>query len=256
MLAPIAERYHEAVRVLAAMHASDLPPAIGWAEGRYDIPPYDLEALCFEASLLVQWYAPHVLGVHVASGAAVTFENIWRKALEPVAAAPATWVLRDCHSPNLIWLPRREGLQRVGLIDFQDCVLGHPAYDLVSLLQDARVDVPAALEWDLLTAYISQRQSDDPAFDVAGFASAYAILGAQRAAKILGIFVRLDKRDGKPDYRRHIPRVLAAFQRNLSHTALADVRAWCAGFVPAILGDTPGADDVQGATTESGEQNS
>jgi aminoglycoside/choline kinase family phosphotransferase len=144
-------------------------------------------------------------------------------------------VLRDYHSPNLIWLPDREGLQKVGIIDFQDCVQGHPAYDLVSLLQDARVDVPDELELKLLTHYTRQRRHDTPEFDMSAFAMSYAILGAQRATKILGIFARLDRRDGKPQYLAHLPRVERYLAKDLAHPDLAALRAWYAEYLPRLL---------------------
>ena len=106
--------------------------------------------------------------------------------------APATWVLRDFHSPNLLWLPEREGVARIGLLDFQDAVMGPAAYDLASLLQDARVDVPEMMEIALLSRYTRARRAADPGFDAPAFAKAYATLAAQRASKILGIFARLD----------------------------------------------------------------
>ena len=111
----------------------------------------------------------------------------------PIVEAPATWVLRDFHSPNLLWLPEREGVARVGLLDFQDAVLGHAAYDVASLLQDARVDVPEMMEIALLSRYTRARLAAEPGFDAPGFARAYATLAAQRASKILGIFARLDR---------------------------------------------------------------
>ena len=146
-----------------------------------------------------------------------------------------TWTLRDFHSPNLIWLEEREGLAKVGLIDFQDAVLGHPAYDLVSLGQDARVDVPAALELRLLAAYGAARRADAPDFDLASFARAYAILGAQRNTKIAGIFARLDKRDGKPDYLKHLPRIEGYLRRNLEHPALAELKGWYQAHMPKLF---------------------
>ena len=128
------------------------------------------------------------------------FLAIWRELLAPILASPTTWTLRDYHSPNLHWLAQREGLARIGLIDFQDAVIGPPAYDLASLLQDARVDVPDDLEMRLAALYVRRRSAADPDFDAERFAAAYAAMGAQRATKILGIFARLDKRDGKPQY--------------------------------------------------------
>ena len=182
--------------------------------------------MLIEVELLVDWYVPHVIGSTASGSVRSSFVNLWRAALEPIIAAPATWVLRDFHSPNLIWLPERDGLKRVGLIDYQDAVLGHPAYDVVSLLQDARITVPQDLELKLLGHYARQRRVADPAFDMSAFAQAYAVLGAQRNTKILGIFARLDRRDGKPQYLKHLPRIEAYIRRDLSHPALADLRAW------------------------------
>jgi hypothetical protein len=148
--------------------------------------------------------------------------------------------LRDYHSPNLLWLPAREGLARVGLLDFQDAVLGPPAYDVASLLQDARVDVSADLELRLLGHYAKARKAADPDFDVGAFAGSYAIMGAQRATKVLGIFARLDKRDRKPQYLRHVPRVEAYLTRNLRHPALASLKVWYDAHLPRLGGgDAP-----------------
>ena len=198
--AVVVERYAEAVAALARLHAGARPATLPDGDGgTYAIPPYDIEALTIEVELLPEWYAPHLAKVMPSSGAKANFLKLWRDTLEDVLAAPPTWTLRDYHSPNLLWLPDREGPARVGMLDFQDCVLGHPAYDVASLLQDARVTVPADVELRLLGHYAMARRRQDARFDMAAFfAKAYAILGAQRATKILGIFARLDKRDRKP----------------------------------------------------------
>ena len=143
-------------------------------------------------------------------------------------------MLRDFHSPNLLWLPEREGTARVGLLDFQDAVMGPAAYDVASLLQDARVDVPEMMEIGLLSRYTRARRSADAAFDAPAFARAYATLAAQRASKILGIFARLERRDRKPQYLRHLPRVWAYLQRSLAHPALAPLAAWYRANVPPL----------------------
>lgn len=228
---PIPERYGAATVLLAALHARDLPARVD----SYAIPPYDLDALSIEVELLADWYAPHVANAGLGSGARATFVNLWRDLLGEIVAGPRTWTLRDYHSPNLLWLPQREGLRRVGLLDFQDCVIGHPAYDVASLLQDARVTVPDALEMRLLGLYLRARREADPSFDIETFARAYAIMGAQRATKVLGIFARLDKRDGKPQYLAHIPRVRHYLQKDLAHPALASVKAWCEAHLPELL---------------------
>jgi tRNA threonylcarbamoyl adenosine modification protein YjeE len=232
----IVDRYTEAVGALALLHAQSLPTSLPDGKGgTYEIPPYDIEALTIEVELLPEWYAPHIAKVMPASGAKANFLALWRKVFDDVVAAPPTWTLRDYHSPNLLWLADREGPSRVGMIDFQDCVLGHPAYDVASLLQDARVTVPGDVELRLLIAYAQRRRMTDPSFDMPAFAKAYAILGAQRATKILGIFARLDKRDHKPQYLVHIPRIQTYLQKNLAHPALAELKLWFEQNVPSIL---------------------
>ena len=224
---PIPERYAQAVEVLARLHGMDLPDTLPVPTGgEHRIPSYSLDALGIEVELLTDWYAPHIARAVLSSGVKANFASLWRAALAPVVAAPATWSLRDYHSPNLLWLPEREGVARCGLIDFQDCVMGHPAYDLVSLLQDARVTVPDELELKLLGYYARLRREAEPDFNMAAFASAYAALGAQRATKILGIFARLDKRDRKPAYLAHLPRVTRYLVKGLTHPSLADLSAW------------------------------
>jgi len=141
-------------------------------------------------------------------------------------------VLRDFHSPNLIWLPEREGIARVGLIDYQDAMLGPSAYDVASLLQDARVDIPETMEVAQLAQYVRKRREKEPNFDPSDFIRLYATVAAQRASKILGIFSRLDRRDGKPQYLRHIPRVWDYLQRSLAHPSLAVLKDWYAAHVP------------------------
>jgi aminoglycoside/choline kinase family phosphotransferase len=165
----------------------------------------------------------------VPASARVEFVKLWRGLLAPIVAGSRSWTLRDYHSPNLLWLPDRPGLAQLGLLDIQDTVIGHPAYDLASLLQDARVEVPPELEIRLLAAYAHQRKRANPNFDMTGFAAAYATLGAQRATKVLGIFARLDRRDGKPQYLAHLPRLKKYLVRNLAHPVLRDLRLWYEG---------------------------
>jgi tRNA threonylcarbamoyl adenosine modification protein YjeE len=233
---PIADRYLEAVAVLAHLHAHKLPemlPVEG--AGFYHIPPYDLDALLIEIELILDWYAGHLAPTIISSGARATLINHWRQVLIEIANAPTTWTLRDYHSPNLLWLPEREGLAHLGLLDFQDCVLGHPAYDVVSLGQDARVTVSDELELKLLGHYAQLRRGSDPDFDIVAFARAYAILGAQRATKVLGIFARLDRRDHKPQYLAHLPRVENYLKKSLRHPALVEIKAWYEANLPRIF---------------------
>jgi len=232
--APVEARYAVAVELLAELHREQLPDALPVEDGvEYKLPRYDMEALLIETELLLDWYLPK-LQTKVSDSKRDLYLALWRDALVPVTEAPATWVMRDYHSPNLLWLPEREGVSRIGLLDFQDAVMGNGAYDVASLLQDARVDVPEMLEIALLSRYTRARFADDKNFDAAGFARAYATLAAQRASKILGIFARLERRDGKPQYLRHLPRVWGYLQRSLAHPALAPLNAWYRANVPAL----------------------
>ncbi|HZS65388.1 MAG TPA: tRNA (adenosine(37)-N6)-threonylcarbamoyltransferase complex ATPase subunit type 1 TsaE [Xanthobacteraceae bacterium] len=232
--APIEERYQTAVDLLAALHAQTLPQTLPVSPRvDYRLPRYDIGALLIEVELLADWYLPR-LNAPLSPLRREAFVGLWRTALQPALDAPRTWVLRDFHSPNLLWLPEREGIGRIGLLDFQDAVLGPAAYDLASLLQDARVDVPEALEIAMLGRYARQRRRSDPSFDTAQFVKIYAIMAAQRATKILGIFARLDRRDGKPQYLRHMPRLWNYLQRSLAHPSLASLKAWYGAYVPAL----------------------
>jgi len=229
--APIEERYEAAVDLLLSLHRRKLPERLPVAPRReYFIPTYDIDAFLIEAELLLDWYLT-AAGVKVTDSLREEFTALWRQALAPAIEAPPTWVLRDYHSPNLLWLPERESVARIGLLDFQDAMMGPPAYDLASLLQDARVDVPETLEVTLLSRYVRGRLYDQR-FDAPGFARIYATLAAQRATKILGIFARLDRRDGKPQYLRHIPRLLRYLNRSLAHPDLAPLKAWYAAILP------------------------
>jgi tRNA threonylcarbamoyl adenosine modification protein YjeE len=232
--APIEARYEVAADLLAQLHREPvhdlLPvePGIG-----YEVPRYDMEALLIEVELLPDWYLPK-FDAKISDNKRDLYLSLWRDALLPVATGKTTWVLRDFHSPNLMWLPQRHGTARIGLLDFQDAVMGSPAYDLASLLQDARVDMPEMMEIALLSRYTRARLIADPAFDAPAFVRAYATLAAQRASKILGIFARLEKRDGKPQYLRHLPRVWAYLQRSLAHPALAPLQTWYKLHVPKL----------------------
>ncbi len=236
---PNGARYAEAVGLLVDLHGRDLPDSLPVGEDLYRLPAYDSEAMLVEVELVIDWYAPAVARVAVPSGARMQFLAIWRELLQPTLAARTTWTLRDYHSPNLHWLPQREGLARIGLIDFQDAVIGPPAYDLASLLQDARVDVPEDLEMRLAALYVRRRTAADSDFDAERFAAAYAAMGAQRATKILGIFARLDKRDGKPQYLAHLPRIERYLARNLAHPLLKPLALWYQNHLPRALGQSP-----------------
>ena len=189
--------------------------------------------MLIETELLLDWFLP-LLGATPSDEVCDSYIALWRAALTPALTAQPTWVLRDYHSPNLLWLPERDGAARVGLLDFQDAVMGPAAYDLASLAQDARVNVTESMEIALLSRYTRARMKADPDFDARAFAQLYATMAAQRASKILGIFARLDRRDGKPQYLRHMPRVWAYLQRSLAHPALAALAAWYRINVPPL----------------------
>ncbi len=234
---PNAARYAEATALLADLHERAPPGELPVDGEIYTLPVYDCEAMLVEVELALDWYAPTVARVNPPSGARMQVLGLWREALAPILAQPTTWTLRDYHSPNLHWLENREGLQRLGLIDFQDAALGPPAYDVASLLQDARVEVPDDLDLRLLALYARRRAATDPAFDAKAFTTSYAVMGAQRATKILGIFARLDKRDGKPHYLQHLPRIERRLAKNLAHPLLQPLKLWYQAYLPRALGD-------------------
>jgi len=231
---PIAERYGVAVDCLAALHRRQWPRRVSLPDGSgYEVPPYDAAAMTIEVELLIDWYAPHRHGRRLDAAAEEEFRALWRAAFVRLVAAEDSWVLRDYHSPNLIWLETRVGVGRIGIIDFQDTVVGPAAYDVASLLQDARVTVPDDLEAALLDRYAAARAKAGD-FDETAFRAAYAIMAAQRATKVLGIFARLDKRDGKPAYLAHMPRVARYLAKSLRHPVLQPLAVWYDTHLPEI----------------------
>jgi len=217
--------YSDAVQALAQLHALPAGP----------FPQYDMAVYTREAGLLTDWYCP-AMGLDVDVPA---YHGAWQETLAPMLdrQQPGVTVLRDYHAENIMLLgPDQMGAGRQGLIDFQDALVGHPAYDLVSLLQDARRDVPLDLERRMIGEYLAAVDAGPD------FMADYARLGAQRNAKIVGIFARLWKRDGKPRYLPFIPRVWAALERDLSHPALAPVAAWFDDNIPQELRDSFGGE--------------
>lgn len=183
------------------------------------LTPYDIDAYMREVRLLSQWYMPAMSLPFDQS----EFDNVWRQALKPVADVQKVTVLRDYHAENVMLLD--DGAQ--GLIDFQDALIGHPAYDLVSLLQDARRDVSPELEAAMLQHYKSTTNASGD------FDHHYALLGAQRNTKIIGIFTRLWKRDGKDRYLSFLPRTWGLLERDLAHPELVGLKAWFDKNIPA-----------------------
>jgi N-acetylmuramate 1-kinase len=225
---PVLERYAAAARLLAEIHARSWSDTIPVSGGYVHIvPPYDRGAMMIEAELLIDWYLPHISGREVERKTRDEFVDAWKAVLAPLASSECSLVLRDYHSPNLIWRDDRAGLDRIGIIDFQDAVIGPAAYDVASLAMDARVTIAPEFETSVVQAYTAARESKG-SFDRRGFEEAYAIMGAQRNAKILGIFVRLHRRDGKKRYLQHLPRIREYLRRCLRHPTLAPVAAFCA----------------------------
>ena len=223
---PIPERYIAAAELLAEMHTRTWPRRIEVAAGvMHEIPLYDRGALAIETELLTDWYLPHRTGSRPDEALRAAYAAAWGQVFDLLDDAEKTLVLRDYHSPNLIWRADRQGHDRLGLIDFQDAVIGPAAYDVASLAMDARVDVPPELERAVVEAYCAARAAQG-GFDRAGFDIAYAAMAAQRNSKILGIFVRLNLRDGKPAYMNHLPRIRDYLSRALAHPALGALRAF------------------------------
>ena len=212
--------YRAAVDALIVLHQLPPGPFIDYTMSEYQR----------EAALFVEWYCT-ARDLYIDVDA---YKAAWEDTLRTILPRqrPGVTVLRDYHAENIMLLG---SLQKQGLLDFQDALVGHPAYDLVSLLQDARRDVPAELETAMFDYYCQKTQveKDD-------FLADYALLGAQRNAKIIGIFVRLWRRDGKPRYLDMIPRVWNLLERDLTHPALGPVAAWFDDNIPAELREAGG----------------
>jgi aminoglycoside/choline kinase family phosphotransferase len=222
--------YALAVDTLVALHRAVA------ARGLPALPPYDETRLLDEAALLVDWYAPSVLGAALPAAARGDYLARWRKILPRAALPAATLVLRDYHVDNLMLLPGRPNVRACGLLDFQDAVVGPASYDLVSLLEDARRDVPAALRLQMTERYLAAF----PGLPRAGFMRSAAILAAQRNAKIIGIFTRLWRRDGKPQYLPHIARVWRLLDDDLAREpALAPIADWLDRHLPRAVRRPP-----------------
>lgn len=229
-----------AVDVLIALRRAPPPRDLPLPDGTsWHLPRFDRAALEIEIGLLLEWYWPAVKGSAVPADVQAEFEALWSPVLDRMLAEPPGLFLRDFHSPNLFWLPDRHGDRRIGVIDFQDALAEPWAYDLVSLLQDARVDVPADLEADQKARYRTLAATVDPAFDAARFDWTYAAFGAQRNTRLIGLWVRLLRRDGKPGYLQHMSRTWDYLARNLAHPDLAALQGWYDRHLPIAVRNTP-----------------
>lgn len=197
-------------------------------------PRYDMDVHLDELGIFTDWFAPAVAPGADIPAFAFAWRDLWRRALSPVASRFDTLVLRDFHVDNLMLLPDREGVARCGLLDFQDGIVGPCEYDLVSLLQDARRDLSPGLEARMLAHYIAR--APDRLGPESDIRHRYALLGAQRHARILGVFVRLCRRDGKPRYLQYIPRVLAQFATAVEDANLNDIKGLLDRALPGWMG--------------------
>ena len=224
-----AELYKAAVEVLAKLHQEKAPDVL--APG---IPlfAYDEIALIAETDLMLEWFLPLALSRQASEAEYREHRALWRAALEAIAESEPVFVHRDYHAQNLMWLPERTGLARIGLIDFQDAVAGSRAYDLISLTEDARRDVSPELGEIATAHYLSTARAHGAAPDETSFRAEMAVMAAQRNAKIVGIFARLYARDGKRRYLSYLPRVWTYLERDLRHPLLADLRSWYDRIIP------------------------
>ena len=220
--------YALAVDTLATLHKH--PDA-----ANVQIPACDLELLMREVVEFTDWYYPARFGAPIEDNARAQFVTAWETVIGNLPDAPQTLVLRDFHVDNLMRLGNRDGVTACGILDFQDAVLGHAAYDLVSLLEDARRDISDHMAVTMRARY----QDQMPHLSNTDFDAWYAVLGAQRHTKVAGRFARILLRDGNPSYLKHIPRVMRLLVRQLNDPALAPVKDWFDAHLPDPLGPLP-----------------
>jgi len=223
------ELYSTAIEALARIHAEDAPSRLGHDKSLY---AYDETAQLAEIDLMTEWFLPLAFGRVATAEEVAEHRALWRAALERQRRAGDVFVHRDYHAQNLIWLPERSGNARVGMIDFQDAVAGARAYDIVSLVEDARRDVSPELAEAMTDHYLDSMAKQGKPLDADAHRAEMALLAAQRNAKIVGIFARLFKRDGKPRYLDYLPRVWTYLNRDLDHPAMADLKAWYDRTIP------------------------
>jgi len=224
-----AQLYKAAIDVLVALRNN--PPSRPSTDA-YSMMDYDATALLAEVELLTQWYWPLKKGAEAPNDICAEYNDIFQN-ITTTLSPPHSFVLRDYHAENLLWMPERHGVQKVGLIDFQDGLYGAAAYDVVSLLEDARRDVPPKLAAAMFDHYCNNARADSN-FNREAFLNDYAILATQRNAKILGIFARLAKRDHKPRYLDLLPRVEAHFRNDLERPGLERLRQFFATHIPDL----------------------
>lgn len=223
-----AELYFAAIDAQARLHQVEPPPSLAAYGMSWPLLTYDAAALKAGVDLFVEWQPRLAPSLDFGASARAEWDALWTAITQGGEAGASVFIHRDFHAENLLWLPDRAGPARVGMIDFQDALLGHPAWDLHSLLQDARRDVSPELEQAALDRYFAHR----PGLDREAFMADYAALATLNLARILGTFARLVVRDHKPRYRRFTPRLWRHLERNLDNPALADLKRWFDRHVP------------------------
>jgi tRNA threonylcarbamoyl adenosine modification protein YjeE len=224
---PIRERYEEAVRCLADFHRLPVPERLPIGNGEvHVVPSFERSTLKFECEVLLDWHIPWRRGEPVGEAERTEYLAIWDHLIDELQSVEKQLVLRDYHSPNLLWLAERKGFDRIGIIDFQDAIIGPSSYDVMTLSQDARATVPRDLRDRLIDIYIDAREKAGP-FDRDLFLKSYAIMSAQRACRLNGLWVRLMNRDHLPGYMRHMPRTLWHLTMAFEHPVTAPLRDWC-----------------------------
>lgn len=203
------------------------------------VPAFSADNLFKQVNLLMEWYVPAIFkDEKISAEMEDTWKKIWVEYLKPLENGRKTMVLWDYHIDNLMWLPERQGVQRCGLLDFQDAVIGPYPYDLVSLLEDARRDVPRNLQEKMISYFMEHISSEDQST----FLAQYNLLGAQRSTRILGTFTRLAKRDHKIHYLHFMPRVWKWLEQDLEHPSLDNLRYWYQTYLPPHRRETPHVD--------------
>ena len=224
---PVLERYELAARLAARIHGAGIGPGVTSHGVDWVIPTFDRDALMIEALLALDWYLPYAKGRDANDAERSEFMAAWDELFASLDLSRYGLLMRDYHSPNIIWREERTGFDRLGVLDFQDALWGPNAYDLASLGQDARVDVDPEIEAACFAAYLHERLKTTE-MDDAWFRREYQLMALQRNTKILGIFIRLDRRDGKSAYLAHLPRIETYVRRTLAVSPFSRLKAFYA----------------------------
>lgn len=231
------DMYRAGLDVLVALQQAGAPAPLAVGDGStHNVPAFDDGIYRIETAMPLDWYLPVVMGTQTSDAMRAEYDAIWTALWPLIEAGPRTLFLRDFHSPNILWQSDKRGLERVGLIDYQDALIGSLAYDPVSFLQDARRDVPLEREETMRTYYMQAMKRANARFDAEEFEAAYAVLGAERALRLMGLWPRLLKRDNKPHYMVHMARTQDYLRRNLAHPVLVDLARFVESY---FLKDAP-----------------